>query len=312
MKTRKLTYMGKTKWVFAILLFAMILPFQNCSETLPEKTVATDGSSTGTINNGTITFSATASKGTILPGSAVSFATTVTPSSALPAGSVKISLRHSGGSLIFTDTKNFAAVSANQSANLTHDFAAPETLPPGNYMISAEIFQNGSTIAQHSLNNIASINVQAPIRVHAGATVPYTDTTGKVWAADTGFVGGVPTTELLPTVTNSADQPLWNTFRWTPVPMSYTATVPSAGKYKVTLYWIEHYVFGPNLRLFHVDINGNRVLNNFDLFTEAGGSFIAYYRSFIVTTATPTIKIDFVHGSIENPKINAIEIVGAP
>ncbi len=300
-----------SKIAIPILVLLSLLPFQNCSETLPEKATATDGSSNGPVQSNGFTFSATSTPGTVLPGSAISFKSNINATQTLQPGSVDVTIRHANQTVIWTDSKNHGAMTAGQSAVLSHDFAVPETMPPGVYTVSASI--NAPNNTTYALGNVSTFTVQNPIRVNVGASAPYTDTQGRVWAADFGFSGlGVVANEVHPPTQNSPDQPLWDNFRWGSGAFAFTTPVPGPGKYKVTLRWTEHYVFAAGLRLFNVSINGTPVLTEFDLFTAAGGAYLAYDRSFVVTTAQPSIRIDFTHGSIENPKISAIEILGAP
>lgn len=78
------------------------------------------------------------------------------------------------------------------------------------------------------------------------------------------------------------------------------------------LHFAEIHYTAVNQRKFHVDINGTRVLTNFDKVAAAGGPFKAIVRDF-TTTASPSgeIVVDFVQGNAGvngNPTVSAIEI----
>lgn len=84
----------------------------------------------------------------------------------------------------------------------------------------------------------------------------------------------------------------------------------TAGQYEVRLYFAESFDFGQQdgFRVFDVLIEGNPVLEEFDIFAVAGG-YTAIMRSFVVTSDA-VLNIDFLHG-VENPIVNAIEILAA-
>jgi hypothetical protein len=61
-------------------------------------------------------------------------------------------------------------------------------------------------------------------------------------------------------------------------------------------------------RVFDVTINGTKVLTNYDMSAEVG-CLTAQIKRFVVVTNDGKINITFNVGSVQNPKINAIEIV---
>lgn len=259
--------------------------------------------------------SASASPSAVLPGSPIAISTKLMSNQSLTNIVLKLTITDAAQAVVWTQTFPNKSINSLQLKDLLQTFIAPENLPAGFYSVSANIFSSDLTTVLLTANSMTSFEVKPAIRVSVGNTVPYTDSLGRVWSADVGFSGSsVPTTEPLTTVQGTTDPALYSSFRWglSPATFTFTANVPSTGKYKVTLKWVEHFVFGPNLRIFNVVINGTTVLQNFDLFGSAGGAFIAYDRTFTVTAATPQVNVIFNPGSIENPKINAIEILGAP
>ncbi|MGI9455318.1 MAG: malectin domain-containing carbohydrate-binding protein, partial [Aeoliella sp.] len=86
--------------------------------------------------------------------------------------------------------------------------------------------------------------------------------------------------------------------------------VAAPGLYEVRLYFAETY--GPTSeigeRVFDVAIEGETVLDNYDIFADAGAS-TAVMKSFIVQT-DGNIDIDFDH-VVQHPQVRAIEILTA-
>jgi N-acetylneuraminic acid mutarotase len=93
------------------------------------------------------------------------------------------------------------------------------------------------------------------------------------------------------------------------VAFGYNFPVP-AGTYLVRLYFAELNKFGAGLRVFDVELEGAKVLNQFDIFSEAGGAQIALSREFEVTVSDGNLDIDFIR-QVENAKVSAIEILEA-
>ena len=143
----------------------------------------------------------------------------------------------------------------------------------------------------------------SPIFIHSGGAA-YTDTLGEVWSADTGFVGGNPSSTAN-TILNTPDPKLYQTERYGN--STYTFTVP-AGNYAVVLKFAEIYWTTAGKRIFNVSINGTQVLTNFDIVAAAGAAFTAIDKTFPVTVTGNAITIQFITGSADYPKISAIEV----
>jgi hypothetical protein len=81
------------------------------------------------------------------------------------------------------------------------------------------------------------------------------------------------------------------------------------GEYRVNLYFSELYqgAFAVGARQFDVAIEGNLVLDNFDVFAQVG-SFAALATSHDVVVTDSNLNIVFGH-VVENPAIKAIEII---
>lgn len=154
------------------------------------------------------------------------------------------------------------------------------------------------------------------LRIAAGAPAPYTDPSGQTWTADTGFSGGRVVNNSPPLdVAQTTDDVLYSNERYgadsagNVTDFSYSFAVPD-GTYTVTLKFAETYsgAMGVGLRRFDVAIDGTKVLTDFDIYA-AGGANTAVDKSFDVTAKGGTLRLDFQHGAVQAPKVNAIAIV---
>jgi hypothetical protein len=79
------------------------------------------------------------------------------------------------------------------------------------------------------------------------------------------------------------------------------------GRYVVRLHFAEGWVKGPGQRVFDVKINGKTVLDDFDIFEQAGGQRRAIHRDIAVDVGGKGLTISFEKIE-DNPSINGIEI----
>jgi Malectin domain/Chitobiase/beta-hexosaminidase C-terminal domain len=145
-----------------------------------------------------------------------------------------------------------------------------------------------------------------PIFVHSGGG-SYTDSLGNTWSADADFTGG-QVSSTTTAIANTPDPALYQTDRYGN--STYTFAVPP-GNYSVILKFAETYWTSTGKRLFNTSINGTQVLTNFDIVAAAGAAFTAIDESFPVTVTGNSIVIQFTTGSVNLPKICAIEIKAA-
>ncbi len=152
-----------------------------------------------------------------------------------------------------------------------------------------------------------------PIRVNAGSTTAYTDSQGRVWAADSGYTGGW--TEMLHppqyAISGTSSPGLYDArrFEFSGNTFSYAFAVPN-GNYRVTLKFAEKDLFWPGQRMFNVSINGTQVLTNFDIAATAGHS-VALDRTFAVNVTGGQIQASFQSVNGSRPMVSGIEIVSA-
>lgn len=146
-------------------------------------------------------------------------------------------------------------------------------------------------------------------RINAGGP-DYTDSQGQLWSADQGFNTG-NTASVTNSIAGTEDDTLFQSERWDPVAepeLIYSLPVTN-GNYRVNLYFAEIYneCFSVGCRVFDVLIEGQLVLNDLDIFQEAG-SLTALIKTFDVIVEDGVLNIEFRHVR-ENPKISALEVL---
>ena len=184
-------------------------------------------------------------------------------------------------------------------ANISIDLNAPtgaSNITVTNTDGQSAVLSNGFTV---NLNT----NPFATVAVRVGGAA-YTDGQGQVWSADNGFTGGT-TSSTTATISNTPDQPLYQGERHGT--FSYQFAVPN-GTYNVALKFSENYWTSVGRRIFGVVINGTQVLSNFDIVAAAGAPFTALDKIFVVTVTSGTVTIQFLQGSADLPKVDAIKI----
>jgi chitodextrinase len=152
----------------------------------------------------------------------------------------------------------------------------------------------------------------AAIRINAGSSSAYIDGQGRTWSPDTGFNTGVAAVNTN-AIAGTVDDALYRSERWdraTAPELRYSLVVPN-GTYEVRLHFAENYTGAMTVggRIFDVNIEGVRVFEDLDVYATVGA------RTALVKTATTSVQdgrldIDFLH-QVENPMVNAIEIVGS-
>jgi hypothetical protein len=145
------------------------------------------------------------------------------------------------------------------------------------------------------------------IRIKAGSSEPFTDSSGNVWQAEIGFDGGdVVGHDSSLAIANTKDAGLFQSEHYSMD--SVSLTVPN-GKYVAKLYFAETFdgITGPGQRVFSFNVQG-REFKDFDVWVKAGGPNKAYVETVPVEVTDGKFKITFT-SNIENPQINAIEII---
>jgi hypothetical protein len=144
------------------------------------------------------------------------------------------------------------------------------------------------------------------VRIKAGVGAPLTDSSGNVWLADQGFDAGDTVERPEAPITNTKDPGLYQSEHYSMNSFSYKI---ANGKYTAKLHFAETFegITGPGERVFSFNVQG-REFKDFDVWAKAGGANRAYVETVPVEVTNGQFKIDFT-SKIENPQINAIEII---
>jgi len=146
------------------------------------------------------------------------------------------------------------------------------------------------------------------IRINSGGS-SYTDSSGQVWSADAYFTGGTAASYTA-TVSGTSDPTLYQSERFA---KTLTYNIPVAnGTYDVTLAFSEMVFNAAGQRVFNVTIEGQPVLQDFDIWALVGKN-AALQRTFTTVVTDATLNI-VGNGTVNNAKLSAIQIApsGAP
>ncbi|VEP17378.1 conserved hypothetical protein [Hyella patelloides LEGE 07179] len=148
---------------------------------------------------------------------------------------------------------------------------------------------------------------QEPIRINAGGEA-FTDESGNQWSADRFSQGG----QLYATtagIDSTRDDPLLQTERFG---QNFSYAIPvENGNYQVNLGFAEIYWNESNQRIFDLEIENELVIDDLDIYAEAGGKNEALEKSFSVEVQDGTLNLDF-STTIDSAKISTIEVVMTP
>jgi len=260
----------------------------------PQITGTLNGSASATLTVNPPTVLSVSLNPTTVAGGSTNSTGTVTLTGPAPSGGISVAL--SSGNTAAATVPASVAVAAG-AASATFTVTSKSVTTTSTAVITASL--NGSANARLTVNPQAAFT---PIRVNSGGPA-YTDSLGQVWSADTGYSGG-STYTVSGAIANTNDPTLYRTERWGS--FTYSFKVPS-GTYSVTLKFAETSFNAAGNRVFSVAINGTTMLSNFDIYAAAGGANTAVDRTFQVTSSG-TVSIQFIVGSADQPKVDAIQI----
>ncbi len=148
--------------------------------------------------------------------------------------------------------------------------------------------------------------IRAAVRIKAGSSSPFTDSSGNVWQADQGFDGGDTVERPDLEIANTTDPGLYRSEHYSMTGFTWPL---ANGKYLVKLHFAETFeqIDGPGQRVFSFKVQG-REFKDFDVWVKAGGARRAYVETVETEITDGKLQIDFI-SNIENPEINGIEII---
>jgi Malectin domain len=148
--------------------------------------------------------------------------------------------------------------------------------------------------------------VNSVVRIKAGASSAVTNSSGDVWLADQGFSGGDVVERPDLTIANTTEPEIYRSEHYSMDSFSWPL---ANGKYLVKLHFCETFdgITDKGQRVFSFNVQGHE-FKDFDVWAKAGGPLTAYVETVPVEITDNKLLITFT-SNIENPQINAIEII---
>ncbi|WP_221391593.1 putative Ig domain-containing protein [Dyadobacter sp. NIV53] len=219
-------------------------------------------------------------------------------------------------------TKTYSLVSAPAGAaiNATTGIFNWTPTAAGTFTFTVRVTDNGTPVLTDDEQITVTVSAVAPaaIRINAGGAA-FTASGNRAFIADRYFGGTNATGTLASTVDilNTTDDVLYRSER-SSAAFNYSIPVTN-GSFNVILHFAETYFGAPGKpagaigkRKFHVNIEGTRKLDDYDIYAKAGGAVRPVLETFPVTVTDGILNIDFLTGSVNLPKISAIEVIPAP
>ncbi len=256
-----------------------------------------------------LTATATSSSSIGLSWTAVTPPVNCTLSSYSVYGSTTSGFTPSSANLIASGVTGTSYSETGLSASTTYYYVVEAVDADGSS--SPSVQESATTQAASSGTSIVSINA-------GGAAVSNSGGGDNSFVADEDYSTGGTTYSVTNTITipagvatTAAPAAVYQSARQGTV----TYTIPSltAGtSYSVRLHFAELYFSAAGDRVFNVAINGTSVLTNFDIYATAKANFTAVVEQFTATAnSSGQIVIAFTNGTIDQPMINGVEVLGS-
>ena len=155
----------------------------------------------------------------------------------------------------------------------------------------------------------------------------YIDSNGITYENDKYFLGGTSSDHGYNyRIKNTEDETLYQTERWSSETLTYSIPLKSNinGKYVLNLKFSEVYFTNQGDKIFNVALGRETVIKNLDIYSKVGKAYAldeyiefeirnkqVYYKNKNCAKALmgDKLQINFVKGSADNPKVNAILLV---
>ncbi|MEM7168367.1 MAG: putative Ig domain-containing protein, partial [Planctomycetota bacterium] len=176
----------------------------------------------------------------------------------------------------------------------------------GSHSFSVDVMDAGG------LSDSQALTIEVCYRINCGefGTV-YQDTQLRQWATDFGFNNAGEEFDAGPVaITNSDDDFLYRTERFTfGSSFRYDLPVPALpGDYAVRLHFAETAFTSAGQRVFDFTVEECAVANGYDIIANAGDSHLLIIDETQTIVADGTLRIEFLSGAANHPKVSAIEV----
>ncbi|QRR00777.1 CBM96 family carbohydrate-binding protein [Dyadobacter sandarakinus] len=219
-----------------------------------------------------------------------------------PGQTVTYSLTDSPAGAMINPSTGLFEWTPNMAGTYTFNIKGVTSGPP---VLSDE---QAMTVTVSERSDIETIRINA-----AGPDLNTAD--GRSFIADNYYDGSIRVSTVPEgDIAETSDDELYRTGRCSPY-FDYRIPVRN-GNYRVVLHFAETWFgvagrgpAGVGKRRFHVDIEGQRRLTNYDIFARAGGPMRAIQETTPVTVTDNVININFLSGAADMPRIAAIEVI---
>ncbi|UOQ68636.1 malectin domain-containing carbohydrate-binding protein [Hymenobacter volaticus] len=185
-------------------------------------------------------------------------------------------------------------------------------LVAGVYVFSLVVTDNSgqsSAASQTTVTvNPAGVGGTPLYRIHAAGGALNTST--GAFAADQYYNGNSQTYGNTNPIGGTEDDALYQAERYGTA-FGYAFPVSSGQQYRVVLHFAEIYATTVGQRVFDVSLEGNKVLDNYDIFKKVGTN-VATTETFTTTVADDVLNLNFsslaADGGVDNAKVSAIEV----
>jgi len=189
-----------------------------------------------------------------------------------------------------------------ESASISHLYGTIDS-----YTVTVTATNDVSSETATTTVEIVDVAPATTIRINSGGP---SFTSNVTWDADHSFSGGNSYNRIV-SIAGTNDDQLYQAERYGN--FSYNVAVPSNGCYTTRLHFAEIWFGtigggGTGSRVFDVALEGQLVLDNYDIYDAAGGAEIAVIEQFDVQVDDGELTIELT-SVIDNAKISAVEVI---